>query len=179
LKYEKTYYFYCYPLESNPSISANIHILGALRQGGLDKEHPSIQKILTFLQATRIQDSFWFDKWQASPYYATSHAVIACTDYANELIEPAINWMIRTQDPSGGWGYYHILTAEETAYCLQALTIWNQYGGAIPKDIFERGKTWLLDHSEPPYPPLWIGKCLYSPETVVRSAILSALTVLS
>jgi hypothetical protein len=30
---------------------------------------------------------------------------------------------------------------------------------------------------DPPYPPLWIGKSLYSPGLVVRSAILSALSM--
>jgi hypothetical protein len=28
-----------------------------------------------------------------------------------------------------------------------------------------------------PYPPLWIGKCLYSPQLVVRSAAISALAL--
>ena len=41
-----------------------------------------------------------------------------------------------------------------------------------------RGRAWLLAHAQPPYPPLWIGKCLYGPQNVVRSAILNALTLL-
>jgi len=37
------------------------------------------------------------------------------------------------------------------------------------------GARWLAEHAEGPYTPLWIGKSLYSPNLVVRSAILSAL----
>jgi hypothetical protein len=32
---------------------------------------------------------------------------------------------------------------------------------------------------DPPYPPLWIGKSLYSPILVIRSAILGALAIAS
>jgi hypothetical protein len=28
-----------------------------------------------------------------------------------------------------------------------------------------------------PYPPLWIGKCLYNPSLVIRSAVISALAL--
>jgi hypothetical protein len=36
---------------------------------------------------------------------------------------------------------------------------------------------WLEEHADPPYPPLWIGKCLYNPRLVIRSAVISALTL--
>ena len=38
---------------------------------------------------------------------------------------------------------------------------------------------WLEEHMELTYPPLWIGKCLYSPQLVVRSAVISALMLAS
>ena len=49
LHYERGDHFYCFPLEANPSISAHVHILSALRQAGLPVEHPSVTKVLEFL----------------------------------------------------------------------------------------------------------------------------------
>jgi halimadienyl-diphosphate synthase len=178
LSYEHVYYFRCFELESNPSISANIHVLGALRQAGFAPDHPKPQKIVTFLKGVQNDDTSWFDKWHASPYYATTQAIIACAGYVNELVESSIDWLIKTQHEAGSWGYY-AATAEETAYCLQALAIWKKHGGAVPDDVLERGKAWLETHANPPYPPLWIDKCLYCPQSIVKSAILSALVLLS
>jgi len=176
LSYEEENHFRCYGLESHPSTGVNIHILGALREAGLDIQHPSVQKIITFLKANTFLDTFWADKWHTSPYYVTSHAVISAAGFADDLVYNAIEWIIETQKNDGSWGYY-IPTAEETAYCLQALFIWQRHGGQVPKDVLKRGIDWLSDHSEPPYPPLWISKCLYIPELIVRSAILSALAL--
>jgi hypothetical protein len=148
--------------------------LDTLRRAGFEIQHPSVQKVLRFLKRVQTGNSFWFDKWHASPYYTTSHAVIACAGYADEMVKTAVAWILQTQNVDGSWGFY-MPTTEETAYCLQALVIWNRLGGQVSKDILKRGATWLADHMEEPYPMMWIGKSLYCPELVVRSSILSAL----
>ncbi|MBN1582014.1 MAG: cyclase, partial [Anaerolineae bacterium] len=172
--YEEEDHYRCFALEADPSISANIHVLGALRQAGLEVQHPSVLKICRFLQRVQTLRLFWLDKWHASPYYPTTHAIIACAGYDDDLVRDAVYWILETQSKDGSWGYY-MPTAEETAYCLQALVFCKRHGAEIPGDVIQRGAGWLAEHTEPPYPPLWIGKCLYSPALVVRSAILSAL----
>lgn len=174
LNYEEEDYFRCYALEANASVSTNIHVLGALRKAGYEASHPSVQKVIRLLQG--ISDVYWTDKWHTSPYYTTAHAVIACTGYMNDFVHRAVHWILQTQNQDGSWGYFNP-TAEETAYCLQALSVWASQGGDIDISnvVLKKGASWLLDHLEPPYPPLWIGKCLYCPELVIRSAILSAL----
>ncbi|MBI3153637.1 MAG: cyclase [Chloroflexi bacterium] len=174
LKYEESEFFRCFELEANPSISANIHVLGALQQAGFDEANPSVQKILKFLRSRLIDSSYWFDKWHASPYYATSHGVILCQAYAKDICAKAIQWILNTQNEDGSWGIYKP-TAEETAYALQALSIWRRSGGAVPRDKIKQGLDWLEEYSNAPYEPLWIGKALYCPELVVRSTILSAI----
>ncbi|MBN1565625.1 MAG: cyclase [Anaerolineae bacterium] len=176
--YEEDDYYRCFALESNPSISTNVHILSALRAAGLPKEHPSVQKVISFLQRTQTIRLFWFDKWHSSPYYPTAHLIIASAGYADELVDNAVYWTIETQNQDGSWGYY-MPTAEETAYCLQALTIWKRSGHPVPDDVLQRGAAWLQHHMDHPLPPLWIGKCLYVPVYVVRSAILSALMLVA
>lgn len=178
LKYEEDECFRCYDLEVNPSISANIHVLGALRQEGFKKENHSVQKVLNFLKSAKNGNAFWVDKWHSSPYYATTHAIIACAGYADDLVKDSLEWLISSQNRDGSWGTF-LPTAEETAYAIQALWVWNAKAGNIPQSILKNGAKWLEDHFEDTYPPLWIGKCLYNPKLVVRSAVISALALVS
>lgn len=178
LRYEEDDHYRCYELEANPSLSANIHILSALREGGLPADHPSVAKVLGFLDRVQTIRLFWFDKWHSSPYYPTTHLVIAAAGYADWLVDNAVYWILETQNRDGSWGYY-MPTAEETAYCLQALMIWKRHGHLVPDDAIRRGAQWLASHIHDPIPPLWIGKSLYCPVLVVRSAILSALMLVA
>jgi len=176
LHYDAGDHFRCFGLEANPSISTNIHVLGALRRAGLGLDQEPVRTILTFLERTQTLQMFWFDKWHASPYYTTAHAVLSLAGLADDLLDDAIYWIVTTQNRDGSWGFY-LPTAEETAYCLQALSIWVQKGGQVPRQVIERGAAWLQERAEPPYVPLWIGKSLYAPVLVVRSAILDALAL--
>ena len=180
LSYELDEYFQCLALEANPSTSTNAHILGALRSAGMPSDAPSVKKALGFLARTVTSEGYWFDKWHLSPYYVTCHVIIACSGYAPELVLQAVDWVLDTQREDGSWGI-QIATAEETAYCVQALATWEEVrtrretqkvAAAIKKAI-----PWLMDHAQPPYLPLWIGKGLYCPENVIQSAILSALAL--
>lgn len=175
LGYEEDDRFRCYPLEANSSVSVNIHVLGALKQAGLGKNHPSVKKVIAYLKRSRHSKAFWLDKWNISPYYPTSHTIIACQGYDDEISQGAIDWILNMQKSDGSWGAYGKSTAEETAYSLQALKYWQKHKGNIPKGRIDQGIYWLKNNINLPYPPLWIGKVLYSPERVVTSAILSAL----
>jgi halimadienyl-diphosphate synthase len=178
LSYEEECHFRCYHYEITPSIGANIHILGALKQCGYDKKHPAIQKLLNFIRQGHYKSGYWFDKWHASPYYITAHAIIECQGLDDELCECAINWILKNQKADGSWGFYNASSAEETAYCIQALKIWRINGGnRIPKGRIEMATHWLERHCEPPYPWLWIGKTLYYPELLIQSVILTALAL--
>lgn len=174
-EFEEEDHFRCFDLENFPSISANIHVLGALRQAGFDQSHPSVKKILAFLQKNRKNENYWDDKWHFSPFYTTSHAIMVCAGYANDIVSGAVDWLLKMQKPDGSWGITGS-TPEETSYALQALWVWNQTAGQIPKELFLNGKKWLSDHRSE-HPPLWIGKCLYSPVLVVDSAIHCAISL--
>ena len=176
LAYEEKDHFRCFNLEVNPSVSANIHILDALRQAGMDRKYSSIQKIILFLIKSKGERTFWVDKWHASAYYPTAHAIIACAGFANELVEQSVEWILKSQNRDGSWGTY-MSTAEETAYALHALWIWNSKVERIQKTVFRNGARWLQEHLDQPYPRLWIGKCLYNPSLVIRSAVISALAL--
>jgi halimadienyl-diphosphate synthase len=174
LEYEEADHFRCYPLEITYSISTNIHFVGALRQAGYKADHPLIRKAMEFLLRTRISNCFWYDKWHASPYYSTGHAIITFSGYRNDIIENSVQWILEEQNPDGSWGYYTSGTAEETAYALQALSIWEKYGGKLNNDVLRNGLVWLKDHNEPPYPLMWLAKSLNYSEWIIQSELLSA-----
>ena len=148
LHYQKNNHFHCYPTEADPSISANIHVLGSLRQAGYKADHPTVQNIVAFLTEKRLLNTFWFDKWHVSPYYATSHAIISGAGYISDsLLDNAIDWILASQLPNGAWGYHGSATAEETAYCIQALLIWKRHGGKPPIKSIKQGLKWLSEHN--------------------------------
>jgi halimadienyl-diphosphate synthase len=175
LAFEELEYFRCFALESDPSISTNIHVLGALRQAGYDSGFPSAEKIIKFLRNTKNNDGYWEDKWHISPYYTTAHAIIACAGYVDYLIQDSIEWLIKTQKPDGSWGVFNS-TAEETAYAIQALWFWGHKSGTMHTEEILKAKQWLEEH-ELKYEPLWIGKCLYSPKLVIDSVVQCAFTL--
>lgn len=177
LSYEDKEYFRCYPLEANPSIGANVHILGALGQYGFETDHPSVRKIVQFLYNSRHKDGYLVDKWHISPYYITSHTVIAAMKYDKRLCQDAIDWMLRTQNRNGSWGSFGFSTAEETAYCIQSLILWKRFGGKVPEQQINLATDWLEKHANGPHPPLWISKALYCPELVVQSCIAATLVL--
>lgn len=164
----------CNVMEANPSLSTNIHAIGALRTAGFSETHPIVKKVLYFLKSAQNKNNFWLDKWHASPYYTTCHAIISATGYADWLVETAVSWLKATQHEDGSWGNY-IHTAEETAYALQALAIRQRDTGENHFDAIQRGAAWLVNNFDGTHPPLWVGKVLYSPTLVNDSTVYSAL----
>lgn len=175
--YEMDEWFYCYPAETNPSPSVHVRLLAALR---MCQEHPLhsrwVNKALNALRSFDENGSFWWDKWHASPYYVNSLAVNVLYDLDNILAHSRLKWILRTQNDDGGWGYFGQSTPEETAYCLEALTIWDCTVGGIDPSVLDEAAEYLAQHlADASYMSLWIGKGLYTPPNLVKAAILSAL----
>jgi halimadienyl-diphosphate synthase len=171
-QFEKKDCFTCFHYERDSSISANIHVLEALK--GVDDE--ATEKVRKWLSSSRTDHGYWIDKWHVSPYYPTAHAVIALIGVDHDLARSAIQWIMSTQRVDGGWGYYNRSTAEETAYCLQALSIYSREVEPIDRNVIERARRCLLA-SDDKMPDMWIARCLYTPTRIVESAIYSALTL--
>ena len=174
LQFEERDHFRTYPLEITYSVSTNVHFLGALRQMGLKESHPLVEKVIQYLLRTRTMDSFWFDKWQTSPLYTTAHAIMTCSDFHRELVVNSVQWLLSRQNDNGSWGFYAESTSEETAYALQALSIWKRHGGKVERDILARGLAWLQDHESESRPHLWIAKSLNYSEWIIQAELLTA-----
>ena len=173
--------FRTFSFERNASVSTNAHSLEAL---ALMTDYPDRQevwdRVVTMLLASRKYQSYWTDKWHASPFYATSHVLIALLLGDEPLVSEclgSIDWMIHMQRPDGSWGYFDQGTAEETAYVLLTLLSFHQRFNTVDADVLKRGAAylWHAYESNAKYPDLWIAKSLFAPEGVVESAILAAM----
>jgi hypothetical protein len=174
--YETEQLFITYEHELDPSMSVNIRTLNALHMA---QDHPNydrwINKIKNMIRTHDLNGYFWFDKWHASPYYLTSVAIWSLHGFLNDILASKIKWILKTQNTDGGWGYYSQSTPEETAYCLQALLYWNKCEERLPTNQITKAGQYLVQHINDHNTAIWIGKGLYTPQTVVQSAIDMAL----
>jgi halimadienyl-diphosphate synthase len=170
--------FRSFPFERTTSTTVNAHVLEALRDwqaGGVGKYASQIAKIVAYLRDERRDGAYWFDKWHISPYYATTQVVLGAGGLAAELVGGTSRWLLETQRPDGSWGWY-TGTVEETAYALQALlTLSPEAEGPIGAAL-ARGAAYLSARfNDTDYRELWVGKGLYTPYAIVRSAVIGAL----
>ncbi len=173
-RFESDDCFTCLPLERNPSVSANAHVLEALKP---DRTRYAawIAKILGYLEDQKREGRFWQDKWHISPYYATSQVALAVRGVAGDLVAGSVPWLLETQHANGSWGFAGG-TAEETAYAIQTLLSSPECSKPMIWSAISRGASYLSARfDDTDYPELWVGKGLYTPYAIVRSAIISAL----
>jgi halimadienyl-diphosphate synthase len=174
--------FRTYDYERNISVGTNLHALEAVELlADCYPNHAAVsEEIIITLLDNRIFNTYWIDKWHTSPYYATSHVMVGLLrsgTYLTHELQYTADWLVHTQRPDGSWGFFNIGTAEETAYALIALLHFHQ-DEPVDKNVLHAGAAYLAErylNGHHSYPELWIGKCLYVPYDVVRSAILAAL----
>lgn len=177
--YERDTHFICFPGEADPSLSAHLRALSALKYA---QDAPQYgrwhDKIVNVLRHSDHNGYFWHDKWHVSPYYLTSPAICVLHGIMDDLLPSRIEWIEKSQRPDGGWGFYGQSTLEETAYCLQALMYVNTHIRPVDATVIKTGAAYFLTHLEDDYVALWIGKGLYTPYRVVESAIIATLHLL-
>ncbi|HEV2778251.1 MAG TPA: prenyltransferase/squalene oxidase repeat-containing protein [Actinophytocola sp.] len=178
-------HFACFPDERTPSTSTNAHVLQSfgdclrLDPPQCTRYADAMARITAWLCERQEADGSWSDKWHASPYYATACAALALARYGGDLatgtLAKAVDWLLDTQRPDGSWGRW-AGTCEETAYAVQVLArVRTVHAGEVTGRALGRGCEWLRRDGEPPYPPLWHDKDLYTPTRIVRAEGLAAL----
>lgn len=175
-QFEEEDHFRCFPHEIDPSVSATLRLIDALKT---DTGHPHYEawmhKALSMLRRAFSGGAMWFDKWHASPFYPLCLSVHALRGLADDMVSAQIRWVLASQREDGGWGFYGHSTPEETAYAMLALLYWDADEGRTEPSRIRAGATYLTHHFNDTLTPLWLGKCLYTPENVVRALIVAAL----
>jgi len=186
LAYQVDAHFSCFPDERTPSTSTNAHVLQTF---GRYLEHnvpqrfrrqTTMSKLSGWLRDCQEADGSWWDKWHASPYYATACCATALSRHSRSAsistVSRAVEWLLDSQREDGSWGRWNG-TYEETAYAVQTLlqTRVSRADSAV-EQAAARGCVFLQrSGKEHKYPPLWHDKDLYTPIRVVRAEGLAAL----
>jgi halimadienyl-diphosphate synthase len=186
LAYQVDAHFTCFLDERTPSISTNAHVLqtfGRYLEHNFPqrfRHHTSMAKLSAWLRDCQETDGSWWDKWHASPYYATACCATALHRYSRiasaATVSMAVKWLLDSQREDGSWGRWSG-TYEETAYAVQTLlqTCVSRVDRTV-EHAAARGCVFLQrsagDHK---HPPLWHDKDLYTPIRVVRAEGLAAL----
>lgn len=173
--------FRTYQFERNRSVGTNVHALQAIKTIDDYPDRESVRdRLIVLLLNARRYHIYWIDKWHASPFYITSHVLISLSregQHLNHVCQNTIDWLLHNQRPDGSWGFFGIGTAEETAYVLMALLHYHLVGDLDEKSLHRAAAYLKREYAKSNlrYPELWIGKCLYTPENIISSAILSSL----
>lgn len=172
--------FMCYSGERSGSASHYADLLFALSTCERDSRVDRMKrKILDFLFSTQHHDGHWDDKWNISPYYATSRIILALVHEkeATSFVDRAMRYIIETQHKNGLWGFGSG-TIEESAYALVALFYYSKSRVMAEKEILQIQTGFeaiMRNMDKQNYPGLWIGKSLYTPSVIVRLTILSTI----
>ncbi len=181
----ETRIFRTYDYERNVSITTNVYALNALR---VFEDYPNREEVMSNIAMTLLESRqyniYWTDKWHASPYYATCHALVGLlqdkmnTVYAYAC-QDTVNWIVRNQRSDGSWGFFQDDTAEETAYALISLLYYYRHEpDSLDPEILHRAASCLaIKHQKNSwtYPELWLAKSIYAPHDIVCSTTLAAL----
>ncbi|WP_329100671.1 prenyltransferase [Micromonospora sp. NBC_01699] len=183
--YDTGAHFSTWPGEDGASVSTNAHVLDAFglqlaTRADPDPRYPAVvRRLSAWLREQQRPDGAWYDRWHASPYYATACAVLALREHGRgrgvtEAVGRAVAWVVAGQRPDGSWGRWSG-TAEETAYALHVLLGTRApLPGALRASVLS-GYSYLRHTlGRKKHPALWHGKDLYAPTAIVRSATLAA-----
>lgn len=183
--YQGDRHFRCFPGERTPSTSTNAHVLQAFG-ACLTPDLPdrsrylrAMSSLIGWLADHQHDDGSWWDKWHASPYYATKCCVAALVSYGGDAgataVSRAMRWVLDSQRQDGSWGHWSG-TREETAYAMQILLRVDEPSSTdmITRAV-DRGRAFLSAGRPGEDPPLWHDKDLYTPTRIVRAELLVAL----
>ncbi len=170
-------HFHTFPHELNPSVLSNAHALYAL--AGTKQCSAGVAQ---FLRERQCVDGRWLpDKWHSSWLYTTLEAVLAFAQLDSlREVNHALELLLTTQKPDGGWGSGLYATQVETSYALIGLNAVKQRNLAndAVTPAIQRGHQWLQEQDKrqrPAQEHLWLGKELYSPYRVDRIYVVSSL----
>ena len=139
-----------------PTVDVSARCVGLLAQLGVTREDPRMKAALAYLEADQEKDGSWFGRWGVNYVYGTWSALCALNAAGPGPDAPAVrrgaDWLLRIQNPDGGWGescdsYALDYTGYQPAASRASQTAWALLGlmaaGHIDHPATARGVDWL------------------------------------
>jgi squalene-hopene/tetraprenyl-beta-curcumene cyclase len=134
-------------------------VLECLGRFGYDVSHRAVARGLEFLRRDQTDDGAWYGRWGVNYIYGTSGVLrsleaVGVTD--GPLVGRAIQWLLRVQNPDGGFGETCLSYADASKKgegdSTPSQTAWGLIGllAACPATdrAVRRAVTWLIDHQK-------------------------------
>ena len=140
-----------------PSADVTAHVLEMFGRLGYSRQFPPLQRAYRYLRQEQEADGSWFGRWGVNYIYGLGAVLPALEAIGEDMAQPyirrAVAWLVRRQNPDGGWGescasYVDLdwrgrgpSTASQTAWALLALLA----AGESEHPATRRGVRYLLD----------------------------------
>lgn len=138
-----------------PSEDVTAHVLEMLAVLGERPDSAAVSPALDYLRRSQTAAGSWFGRWGVNHVYGTWCVVSALTALGTDrtLVDRAAAWLLRSQNPDGGWGetcHSYVddsfagvgdSTPSQTAWAMLALQASGHGGG----DAVRAGAAFLLD----------------------------------
>jgi len=139
-----------------------VEMLGAC---DLSIDSYNLERSLTYLLREQETEGCWFGRWGVNYIYGTSGVLSALALIAPQKhklsIERGAAWLVRCQNPDGGWGETcrsyddprlkgkGNSTASQTAWALIGLLAAGEATGKLALEVIERGISYLMTTQQP------------------------------
>ena len=91
-----------------PTEDVTAHVVEALVECGLPRDHPAVRRGVGYLWGTQRDDGSWWGRWGVNHVYGTGAALPALAAAGEDMDGPrvrrAVAWLAGHQNPDGGWG---------------------------------------------------------------------------
>ncbi len=142
-----------------PTEDVTAHVLEMQAGLGAGTDDPDVAGGLRYLRATQKPGGSWFGRWGVNHVYGTWCVVSAlgALKTGDDMVERAAAWLLRVQNPDGGWGESCHSYADEsfagvgrstpsqTSWAVNAL----QIAGHAQHPAVRRGLTFLCERQLP------------------------------
>ncbi|HZZ90211.1 MAG TPA: squalene--hopene cyclase, partial [Caulobacteraceae bacterium] len=144
-----------------PTVDVAARCISMLAQLGEPTTTPRMQAALAYLEREQLADGSWFGRWGVNYIYGTWSALCALNAAGlgsdSSMVRKAADWLIRIQNPDGGWGETcdsyrldykgyepHPSGASQTAWALLGLMA----AGETDHPAVARGVAWLRERQD-------------------------------
>ena len=91
-----------------PTEDVTAHVVEALVECGLPRDHPAVRRGVGYLWDTQRDDGSWWGRWGVNHVYGTGAALPALAAAGEDMDGPrarrAVAWLAAHQNADGGWG---------------------------------------------------------------------------